>query len=383
MLLYRVLGSDDLVTVSIGIRCGWLSGSVARVGDDVVDVNRAGALLLAALVDSAVASEASSTPGKQMLAIGTGHAVVATAIASRDALAAELEQVVSMLFHPVVDATTFAAAKERLITELSDSFDNPLFKAALHLTEFTEQGKRFSVSRLIEDVESLDLGAFRDYLENVANVSDVVLTVIGDVEASEVEAAIPPALLERGEARATWGGVAPNELGHSDVSKVIPGSADVAVYAVRFDPVGTDGVTALDRYVLLRMLAASVDEADMVVRVDEFDASIVSQSEPALASVINQISELTEAWVEQARGALLESVAKDLQASPMNFSALWTSNTLVGIELLTFLQAVQEYNIDIAQRTMDRLRVSVGRVEVKADDEAAELAAETTPLHRK
>lgn len=336
--------------------CSACGGYVFSPDDTPFELNPACANVMIEIIKKVMAE-------KYGMKIQTSLSLNSISITVRDnSSCSALRMLLGVLFSTAIHLELFEQVKNEAVRMFVEKQQQPEFIAKLKLFEFTNQCKRFSLSKYMENAGTVSLADYKLFLKSVVKKENCVIIFSGDVETIDENklydclAPIPSA----GLPPRCFSYLPDTEL-FRDAFCILDGDTEQAFYAMRFDM--SPRIALVEKRCFMEFVSAILFNMQAEIYSDHFDCSIVYPGNTDKSN-IDVATVLTDENVEKAQKLLLVCYSNVLNSSIADTINLLPELAVNGIDIYEMLKLISNCSgqalRDFAARS--GLKVTHGKV---------------------
>lgn len=316
-----------MVYAAVGIRGGFITKDYILDGKDIFHGNYAFFNVLFnyyRLVEAATGIHYDVQRATSILSFGT----------EKKEFAGKLENVLDNLLNYEYDVETFEAAKQKTKEGFANQYKDGSFRAKLKAFEYSDLYKRYSLKRMIDDIQGISFEEFLACTKELLVLSNICVYISGDISVTELNEL--KFTVGKPNHRVAVAGYDYNPLLRNDahITNIARQSYNLSIITIDFLNLNiTNFVKALIAEIAAEQLC--VHDAD--VWVDSLDTSILFSSDQ-IRGYKSRLLEMNEERFEIARKSLIAKYITLLKNAPEHFTIKAVNQMIVGVYIDQFLE---------------------------------------------
>ena len=286
-----------------------------------------------------------------------------TQISRKETWVEDLKKLLEAVFQTEADEELFAQIRPEAVAAFEKAYKCGEFRALYKAYEYADTGKGYRLKELLKNLRELDFPAFAQEKRRLVIPDNACLFVSGNLsDVSDEEKESLDRLLSSNSRRAILGGIAYDPLLKEDAHllELSRQRLNLDILSLGFE----QKVSVMDRWIYVLLESGKLPGTGKLLHVDEFDSSVLVQTEE-VEKLQNYLKRpATEEQFYQTRGGWLATWERWLWEDPLRFQRLAAELILNGISLADFLNTLSGLQYQEYRRIAAEIRPRVAEAQI-------------------
>lgn len=253
--------------------------------------------------------------------------------AAKDLFVEKLNKVLNDLLNSEYNAETFEFAKQKAKEGFAAQYKDGAFRAKLKALEYADLNKRYSLKRMIDDIQTISFSDFLECAKELLVIGNICVYISGDITDAELDRL--EIETDKPSCNVRIAGHHFNPLIRNDahITNIARRNYNLNIITLDFM---NPGITNFAKTLITEMVAELLGMHDSDVWVDSLDASIVVFSEQ-IVSYKNRLQEWNADQFDAAKHRLLSKFVIMLESMPEHYVIKAVNYMLVGVYIDQFV----------------------------------------------